>query len=180
MKSLLVVAGFLVLSMATVFSQEEERYIFFPNDKPVIELTFPEGFKAAHRKDGTVLAVGPKTVMALAAMEKVKNAAAAKTALPEFAKSFVVRSLSFRELKPGGVEDAKLPRAYTDGEAIGMKTLTTSGRNSDGDEMFVSVTAFPWNHRYFVLFTVAKPADKEQAEKDRRSALETVTDVNND
>ena len=46
--------------------------------------------------------------------------------------------------------------------------------------MFVNVTAFPWSHRYFVLFTLAKPADKEQAEKERRSVLETVTDVNND
>ena len=179
MKLLVLVAGYLVASIATAFSQED-TYIFFPNDKPVIELNFPEGFKAAHRKDGTCLAVGPKTVMALAAMEKVKNATAAKTALPEFAKSFVARSLGFRELKPGVVEDANMPRAYAEGDPIGMKTLTTSGTNSDGAEMFVNVTAFPWSHRYFVLFTVAKPGDKEQAEKDRRSALETVTDVNDD
>lgn len=179
MKLLVVVASYFVVSIATVFSQED-TYIFFPNDKPVIELNFPEGFKAAHRKDGTCLAVGPRTVMALAAMDKAKNAAAVKTALPEFAKSFLVRSLGFRELKPGTVEDANLPRSYGDGEAISIKTLTTSGTNSDGDEMFVNVTAFPWSHRYFVLFTLAKPADKEQAEKERRSVLETVTDVNND
>lgn len=180
MKTLVAVAACLVASIATVLSQEDERYIFFPNDKPVIELNFPEGFKAAHRKDGTCLAVGPKTVMALAAMEKVKNAAAAKAALPEFAKSFVMRSLGFRELKPGSVEDSKLPRPSSEGDATGTKILTTSGTNSDGDEMFVSVTAFPWSHRYFVLFTVAKPADKEQADKERRLALETVTDVNDD
>ena len=179
MKSFMLVAAFFAVSLATVFSQED-TYIFFPNDNPIIELNFPEGFKAAHRKDGTCLAVGPKTVMALAAMDKVKTAAAAKTALPDFAKSFVTRSLNFRELKPAGVQNANLPRAYTDGEAIATETLTTSGTNSDGAEMFVNVTAFPWGHHYFVLFTIAKPADKEQAEKERRSALETVTDVNND
>jgi len=118
--------------------------------------------------------------MALVSMEKAKDPAAVKTALPDFAKSFALRSLSFRELNVVGVEDAKLPRTYDDGEAIGTKTLTASGKNSDGDEMFVSVTAFPWNRRYFVLFAVAKPADKEQLEKDRRSVLETVTDVNDD
>ena len=179
MKSLAVAAAYLVGSIAVVFAQED-TYIFFPNDNPVIELNFPEGFKAAHRKDGTCLAVGPKGVMALAAMDKAKTAAAVKTALPDFAKSFVTRSLGFKELKPGTVQDANLPRLYTDGEAIGIKTLTTSGTNSDGAEMFVSVTAFPWNHRYFVLFAVSKPADKDQLEKDLRSALETVTDVNND
>ena len=179
MKSLFVAAVYVVGSIAPVFGQED-TYVFFPNDKPVIELNFPEGFKAAHRKDGTCLAVGPKTVMALAAMDKAKTAAAVKTALPDFARSFVTRSLSFRELKPGAVGDANLPRSYTDGEAIGTKTFTTSGTNSDGEEMFVSVTAFPWKHRYFVLFTVAKPADKEQAETERRSVLETVTDVNDD
>ena len=179
MRTIVVVAVYLGLSIATVFSQEE-RYVFFPNDKPVIELNFPEGFKAAHRKDGTCLAVGPKSVMALAAMEKVKNAAAAKAALADFAKSLVMRSLNFRELKPGTVEDTNLPREYAEGEAIGIKTLATSGTNSDGNEMFVSVTAFPWKHRYFVLVTIAKPADKEQAEKDRRSTLGTVADVNDD
>jgi len=179
MKSLVVAAACLVGSIGAVFGQED-TYIFFPNDKPVIELNFPEGFKAAHRKDGTCLAVGPKSVMALAAMEKVKDAATVKSKLPDFAKSFALRSLAFKELKPSAVEDANLPRAYSDGEAVKIKTLTTSGTNSDGDEMFVSVTAFPWNHRYFVLFAVAKPADKEQLEKDRRSVLETVTDVNDD
>lgn len=179
MKSLVVAAVCFVGSIARLLAQDD-TYIFFPNEKPVIELNFPEGFKAAHRKEGFCLAIGPKTVMALAAMDKAKNAAAAKAGLPEFAKSFVTRSLNFRELKPGGIEDASLPRPYTDGEAVGIKTLTTSGTNSDGAEMFVNVTAFPWNHRYFVLFTVAKAADKEQAEKDRRSVLQTVTDVNDD
>ncbi|HZE56806.1 MAG TPA: hypothetical protein VE031_03025 [Chthoniobacterales bacterium] len=179
MKLFVVLAAYLVLSTGTVFSGEE-TFVFFPNDKPVIELNFPDGFKTALRKDGTCLAVGPKSVMALASMEKVKDAAAAKSALPGFAKSFALRSLSFRELNVVGVEDAKLPRPYTEGEAIGTKVLAGSGKNSDGDEMFVSVTAFPWNHRYFVLFAVAKPADKEQLEKDRRSVLETVTDVNDD
>ncbi len=179
MKLFVVLAAYLVLSTGTVLSQEE-RYVFFPNEKPVIELNFPEGFKAAQRKDGTCLAVGPKSVMALASMEKVKDAAAAKSALPGFAKSFALRSLAFRELNAALVEDAKLPRLYTEGEPIGIKVLAGSGKNSDGEEMFVSVTAFPWNHRYFVLFAVAKPADKEQLEKDRRAVLETVTDVNDD
>src|SRR5205809_5058307 len=107
MKSSLVLAGYFVLSAATVLSQEE-RYVFFPNEKPVIELNFPEGFKAAQRKDGTCLAVGPKSVMALASMEKVKDAAAAKSTLPGFAKSFALRSLAFRELNAAVVEDAKL------------------------------------------------------------------------
>jgi len=179
MKSFLVLAGCLVLATGTVFSQEE-RFVFFPNNKPVIELNFPEGFKAALRKDGTCLAVGPKSVMALVSMDKVKDAAAVKSALPGFAKSFALKSLSFRELNAAVVEDAKLPRSYEEGEPVATKTMTGSGKNSDGDEMFVSVTAFPWNHRYFVLFAVAKPADKEQLEKDRRATLETVTDVNDD
>lgn len=181
MKSLVLGVCFLVGSMVTVFSQDDERYIFFPNDKPLIELTFPVGFKAAHRKDGTVLAVGPKAVMALTAMEKVKNAAAVKAALPEFAKYFMVRSLGFRELNAAVVEDAKLPRSsYEEGSPIPIKTMTCSGKNSDGEDMFVSVAAFPWGHRYFVLFAVAKSADKEQLEKDRLAALQTVTDVNDD
>jgi hypothetical protein len=179
MKLFVVLAGYLVVSTSPVFSQED-TYVFFPNDKPVIELNFPEGFKTALRKDGTCLAVGPKSVMALASMEKVKDAAAVKTALPGFAKSFMLRSLAFRELNAAAVEDAKLPRPSGDGEPIAIKILAGSGKNSDGDEMVVSVTAFPWNHRYFVLFAVAKPADKEQLEKDRRTTLETVTDVNND
>jgi hypothetical protein len=179
MKSFIVLAGYLVLSIGPVFSQED-TYVFFPNDKPVIELTFPDGFKTALKKDGTCLAVGPKSVMALASMEKVKDAAAVKSALPGFAKSFASRSLAFRELNVAVVEDAKLPRSSEEGESIAMKTMTGSAKNSDGDEMFVSVTAFPWNHRYFVLFAVAKPADKEQLEKDRRATLATVTDVNDD
>jgi len=179
MKSLVVLAGWFTLSASFVFG-EEPVLMWFPNEKPIIELQFPTGFKAAYRKDGTCLAVGPKTVMALVAMEKVKDAAAAKSALPGFAKSFALHSLGFRDLNAQAVEDAKLPRSYDDGEAIGIKMLTGSGKNSDGEEMFVSVTAFPWNHRYFVLFAVAKPADKEQLEKERRSVLETVTDVNDD
>jgi hypothetical protein len=180
MKSFLVLAGYLVLATGPVFSQED-NYVFFPNDKPVIELYFPAGFKAAMKKDGTCLAVGPKSVMALASMEKVKNAAAAKSALPGFAKSFALHSLAFRELNAAVVEDAKLPRSSSEGgEPIAIKVLTSSGKNSDGDEMFVSVTAFPWNHRYFVLFAVAKPADKEQLEKDRLTTLQSVTDVNDD
>ena len=182
MKSFLVLASYLVLASGTVFSQED-NYVFFPNDKPIIELYFPAGFKAALKKDGTCLAVGPKSVMALASMEKVKDAAAAKSALPGFAKAFVSRSLAFRELDGAVVEDGKLPRSSIDegeGQSIATKTMTGSGKNSDGDEMFVSVTAFPWNHRYFVLFAVAKPADKEQLEKDRRTTLQTVTDVNDD
>jgi len=179
MKFFIVLAGCFVLSIGPVFSQEE-RFVFFPNDKPVIELNFPEGFKAAQRKDGTCLAVGPKSVMTLASMEKVKDAAAVKTALPGFAKSFALRSLGFRELNAAVVEDAQLPRSYAEGEPIATKVLAGSGKNSDGDEMFVSATAFPWNHRYFVLFAIAKPGDKEQLEKDRRTVLETVTDVNDD
>ncbi|MFN2622146.1 MAG: hypothetical protein ABR611_04800 [Chthoniobacterales bacterium] len=179
MKFFVVLAAYLVVSTGAVFSQEE-RFVFFPNDKPVIELNFPEGFKTALRKDGTCLAVGPKSVMALASMEKIKDAAAVKSALPGFAKSFALHSLAFRELNAAVVQDAKLPLPYTDGQPIAIKVLAGSGKNSDGDEMFVSVTAFPWNHRYFVLFAVAKPADKEQLEKDRRTVLETVTDVNDD
>jgi hypothetical protein len=179
MKSFLVLAALLVLATGPVFSQED-GYVFFPNDKPVIELNFPSGFKTALKKDGTCLAVGPKSVMALANLEKVKDAAAVKSALPGFAKSFALKTLSFRELNAAVVEDAKLPRQYAEGDPIAIKTLAGSGKNSDGDEMFVSVTAFPWNHRYFVLFAVAKPADKEQLEKDRRAVLETVTDVNDD
>jgi hypothetical protein len=179
MKSFLVLAGYLVLATGTVFSGED-TYVFFPNDKPVIELYFPDGYKTALKKDGTCLAVGPKAVMALASMEKVKDAAAAKSALPGFAKSFAQRSLAFRELNATSVEDAKLPRSLEEGEPVAMKVLAGSGKNSDGDEMFVSATAFPWNHRYFVLFAVAKPADKEQLETDRQAVLKTVTDVNND
>jgi hypothetical protein len=179
MKLFVVLAAYLVLSTGTVLSQEE-RYVFFPNEKPVIELNFPEGFKAAQRKDGTCMAVGPKSVMALASMEKVKDAAAVKTALPGFAKSFALRSLGFRDLNVAVVEDAQLPRSYAEAEPVATKVFAGSGKNSDGDEMFVSVTAFPWNHRYFVLFAVAKPGDKEQLEKDRRAVLETVTDVNDD
>ncbi|HEX4631551.1 MAG TPA: hypothetical protein VH188_11365 [Chthoniobacterales bacterium] len=179
MKSLVVIAAWLMLVAGMVLG-EEPVLMWFPNEKPIIELQFPTGYKAAYRKDGTCLAVGPKQVMALVTMDKVKDAAAAKNALPEFAKSFAVRSLAFRDLKTGSVEDAKLPRPQESAEAIGTKLLTTSGINSDGDETFLTVTAFPWNHRYFVLFALSQPADKEQLEKDRRLVLESVSDVNDD
>ena len=152
----------------------------FPKDKPVMQVEFPQGFKAAFRKDGTCLAVGPKSVMALVAWEKVKDAAAARSGLPEFAKSYLLRSLSFREVKTPSVEDAKLPRMFDELEPVAAKVLTASGKNSDGDEMFVSATAFPWEHRYYVLFAVCKPADKEQLEKDRLSVQQSINNINDD
>ena len=161
---------------------QEERFFMFPKDKPVMEGTFPEGFKAAFRKDGTYLAVGPKSVMALVACDKkVKDGAAAKSALPEFAKSFLLRSLSFRDVSTPTVDDAKLDRMFDEKEAaVVAKMLTATGKNSDGDEMFVKATAFPWGHRYYVLFAVCKPADKEQLEKDSVSVLDSVSELNDD
>lgn len=175
----LVVAGCLLLSSRIVPAQEES-IIVFPKDKPVIEAQFPEGFKAAFRKDGTCLAVGSKTVMALVAWEKIKNAATAKSALPEFAKSFLLRSLSFREASMQAVDDANLSRSFDGQEAVAAKVLTGTGKNSDGDDMFVSVTAFPWAHRYFVLFAVCNTPNKEQLAKDRDFVLSSVTDINDD
>ena len=145
-----------------------------------MQVEFPQGFKAAFRKDGTCLAVGPKSVMALVAWEKVKDAAAARSGLPEFAKSYLLRSLSFREVKTPSVEDAKLPRMFDELEPVAAKVLTASGKNSDGDEMFVSATAFPWEHRYYVLFAVCKPADKEQLEKDRLVVQQSINNINDD
>lgn len=154
----------------------------FPKDKPVMEGQLPEGFKGAFRKDGTYLAIGPKSVMALVALDKkVKDAAAAKSALPEFAKSFLLRSLSFRDVSTPTVNDAKIDRMFDDKQAAGVaKTLAATGKNSDGDEMFVSATAFPWAHRYYVLFAVCKTADKEQLEKDQSSVLQSIAEINDD
>jgi hypothetical protein len=168
--------------MQGVPAQEEGRFLMFPKDKPVMEGQFPEGFKGAFQKNGSYLAVGPKSVMALVACDKkVKDGAAARIALPEFAKSFLLRSLSFRDMNTLAVDDAKLDRMFDDKEAaVVAKTLAATGKNSDGDEMFISATAFPWEHRYYVLFAVCKPADKEQLEKDRRSVLESITEINDD
>jgi hypothetical protein len=176
----LVAGGCFAVACGTVFGQEPADAGFFPKDKPVMEVDFPSGFKAAFRKDGTYLAVGPKSVMALVAWEKVKNAAAVKSGLPEFAKSFLLRSLSFREVNAPNVTDAKLPQIFDEQEPSGAKMLTTTGKNSDGDEMFVSATAFPWEHRYYVLFAVCKPADKEQLEKDRLFVERSVNEINDD
>ena len=176
----------IVLGLAGCFAlsgslpAQESNFIMFPKEKPVIEVEFPTGFKAAFRKDGACLAVGPKSVMALVAWDKVKDGAGAKSALPEFAKSFLLRSLSFREVNAPNVEDAKLPRMFEEQEAIASKVLTASGKNSDGDEMFVSATAFPWERRYYVLVAVSKPADKEQLEKERASVLQSVNYINDD
>ena len=145
-----------------------------------MELDFPAGFKSAFRKDGTYLAVGPTSVMALVAWEKVKNGATAKSGLPEFAKSFLLRSLSFREMNTPSVTDAKLSQAFDEQERGGANMLTATGKNSDGDEMSVSVTAFPWAHRYFVLFAVCNSPNKEQLAKDRDFVLNSVTDINDD
>jgi hypothetical protein len=177
-----LIAGACFAISAQGLPAQEERFFMFPKDKPVMEGTFPEGFKAAFRKDGTYLAVGPKSVMALVACDKkVKDGAAAKTALPEFAKSFLLRSLSFRDVSTPTVEDAKLDRMFDDKEAaIVAKMLTATGKNSDGDEMFVRATAFPWGHRYYVLFAVCNPADKEQLEKDSGSVLNSVSELNDD
>lgn len=168
--------------MQGVAAQEEERFLMFPKDKPVMEGQFPEGFKGAFRKDGTYLSVGPKSVMALVALDKkVKDGAAAKSALPEFAKSFLLRSLSFRDVSTPTVGDAKLDRMFDDKAAAAVaKMLTATGKNSDGDEMFVKATAFPWEHRYYVLFAICKPADKEQLEKDSVAVLDSVSELNDD
>jgi hypothetical protein len=176
----LVAAGCFAVARGTVFGQESANAVFFPKDKPTMEIEFPAGFKAAFRKDGAYLAVGPKTVMALVAWEKVKDAAAARSGLPEFAKSFLLRSLSFREVNAPSVEDAKLLWTSSEDEPIAAKVLTAAGKNSDGDEMFVSATAFPWQHRYYVLFAVCKPADKEQLEKDRLSVQRSINYINDD
>jgi hypothetical protein len=176
----LVAAGCFALTSGTVFGEEFAETALFPKDKPVMELDFPPGFKSAFRKDGTYLAVGPKSVMALVAWEKVKDAAAARSGLPEFAKSFLLRSLSFREVNTPSVTDAKLSQAFDEQEHGGAKMLTATGKNSDGDEMFVSATAFPWKHRYYVLFAVCKPADKEQLEKDRLFVERSVNEINDD
>jgi hypothetical protein len=176
----LVAAGCFAVARGIVFAQEPGNVVLFPKDKPAMEVDFPAGFKAAFRKDGAYLAVGPKSVMALVAWEKVKDAAAAKNGLPEFAKSFLLRSLSFREVNAPSVEDAKLSRTFDEQEPLVAKVLTAAGKNSDGDEMFVRATAFPWEHRYYVLFAVCKPADKEQLEKDRLSVQRSINYVNDD
>ncbi|MEY2510094.1 MAG: hypothetical protein QOE26_857 [Verrucomicrobiota bacterium] len=176
----LVAAGYVTLASGTIFGQEFAETVLFPKDKPVMELDFPAGFKSAFRKDGTYLAVGPKSVMALVAWGKVKDAAAVKSGLPEFAKSFLLRSLSFREVNTPSVTDAKLSQAFDEQEHGGAKMLTATGKNSDGDEMFVSATAFPWKRRYYVLFAVCKPADKEQLEKDRLFVERSVNEINDD
>jgi pyocin large subunit-like protein len=118
--------------------------------------------------------------MVLVAWGKVKDAAAVKSGLPEFAKSFLLRSLSFREVNTPSVEDAKLTRMFDEQERVTAKMLTATGKNSDGDEMSVSVTAFPWAHRYFVLFAVCNSPNREQLEKDRDFVLNSVTDINDD
>jgi len=176
----LVAGGCFAVARGTVFGQESANGVFFPKDKPTMEIEFPTVFKAAFRKDGAYLAVGPKTVMALVAWEKVKDAAAAKSGLPEFTKSFLVRSLSFREVSAPSVEDAKLLWMSSEDEPIATKVLTAAGKNSDGDEMFVNATAFPWQHRYYVLFAVCKSADKEQLEKDRLSVQHSINYINDD
>jgi hypothetical protein len=176
----LVAGGCFAVASATGLGQESADAGFFPKDKPVMEIEFPAGFKAAFRKDGTYLAVGPKSVMALVAWEKVKDGAAAKTGLPEFAKSFLLRSLSFREVTAPSVEDAKLALMFDEQESVPAKVLTAAGKNSDGDEMFVSATAFPWEHRYYVLFAVCKAADKEQLEKDRLFVQRSINYINDD
>jgi hypothetical protein len=176
---LIAVACFAV-ARGTLFGQESAGPVLFPKDKPVMEVEFPAEFKAAFRKDGTYLAVGPKSVMALAAWEKVKDAAVARSGLPGFAKSFLLRSLSFREVNSPKVEDANLAPTVNEQEAVTATVLTATGKNSDGDEMFVSATAFPWEHRYYVLFAVCKPADKDQLEKDRLFVQRSINYVNDD
>jgi len=176
----LIAGGCLALASGTVFGQENANGVLFPKDKPVMEIDFPTGYKAAFRKDGTYLAVGPKSVMALVTWEKVKDAATAKSGLPEFAKSFLLRSLSFREMNAPSVQDAKLRWTSGEDELIAAKVLTAAGKNSDCDEMFVSATAFPWQHRYYVLFAVSKTVDKEQLEKDRLSVEHSINYVNDD
>jgi hypothetical protein len=176
----LIAGGCFALASGTAFGQESAGAVLFPKDKPVMEVDFPPGFKSAFRKDGTCLAVGPKSVMALVAWEKVKDDAAARSGLPEFAKSFLLRSLSFREVNTPSVEDAKLLWMSYEDEPIATKVLTAAGKNSDGDEMFVSATAFPWEHRYYVLFAVCKPADKDQLEKDRLFVQRSINYINDD
>lgn len=178
----LVAGACFAISVHALPAQEDGRFFLFPKDTPVMEGQFPEGFKTAFRKDGTYLAVGPKSVMVLVACDKkIKDGAAARSALPEFAKSFLLHSLSFRDVGAPTVEDAKLERMFDDKTAaVVAKTLTATGKNSDGDDTFVRATAFPWAHRYYVLFAVCDPADKAQLEKDNVSVLNSVSELNDD
>jgi len=45
---------------------------------------------------------------------------------------------------------------------------------------FVSATAFPWEHRYYVLVAVCKPGDKDQLEKDRLFVQRSINYINDD
>jgi hypothetical protein len=177
-KIAVVISACFAFSLA--FAVDEESVpVEFPKDKPTMEIQFPSGFKTGFKADGSCLAVGPKTVMALVAMEKAKDAAAVKSALPDFAKSYCLRSLSFREINVLGIEDAKLPPRIESAD-IPAKILQATGKNSDGDAMVIHAIAFPWEHRYYVLVAVGKPEDKSQLETQARSVVESVYFINDD
>jgi hypothetical protein len=154
--------------------------VLFPKDKQSFEIQFPDGYKAAFKPDGSCVAVGPKAVIALMSMEKAKDEATAKSGLPELTKSFFLRSLHFRDVNVLGTEDTKIQRMIDEPGGTPASLLRASGKNSDGNETVITATAFPWERRYYVVFTVAKPADKDQMETDRIAVLSSVSEINDD
>src|ERR1700682_549459 len=130
-------------------------------------LQLSDDYKTKTNADGSVIGIGPKVVIALSVMNGVEDAAAAKAAMPELAKSFFTKTLLFQELQVQGVADGKIARQGGDGLAV--QVLTALGKNSDGRSVAITATAFASEQgRYFVFFTAARPEDKEEANKTSR------------
>jgi hypothetical protein len=176
---LLVAVASSVLAAVPLFGQSPV-IILFPKDKQSFEIQFPDGYKTAFKPDGSCVAVGPKAVIALISMEKAKDAATARNGLPDLTKSFFLRSLHFRDLNVLGTEDTRIQRMVDEADGAPASVLRASGKNSDGNEMAITATAFPWQHRHYVVFTVAKPGDKDQTETELKGILSSVSEINDD
>ena len=154
----------------------------YPNYDQKFLVQLPEGYKSAYKADGTCYAVGPKAVVAIRSMAKEKTPASARQALPAFTKWFFLASLHFRDLSILGMDDPSAsPSAEADeSPASTAIVLSASGVNSDGNEMAITATAFAWEHRFYVIFTVTKPADRDEIEAERQEIIRSVSHIHDD
>jgi hypothetical protein len=145
----------------------------YPSNNAEFYLQVSEDYQTKINEDGSVIAIGPKAVIALTSMKGISSKKAAKSALPAQAKAFFVNNLHFQDVTVQGVDDDKIVR--DDGSDFPVSVLKASGKNSDGNEIAVTATAFASEQgHYFIFLTAAKPEDKEEVNKTRREILATM------
>lgn len=176
---LLLMGASIALTTSSLLGKEPVLVEYpYPKDKASFVVNLPDGYKAAFKSDGSLIAVGPKAIVAIISMQKVKDQRTAKEKLPEVTKTFFLSSLRFHALNVQAMEDGS-PLPNESGE-VPVTILRASGKNSDDVDIVVTATAFSWEHDYFVIFTAAKPVDRDQIEAERQQILGRFQPIEDD